>query len=121
EYLHAHFRERLLMKDIARAAGVHPVYLGQMFHRNLGETIGTYAMRLRIRAAAEELSSTDVPIASLAFSYGFCDQSHFQRVFRKFSGFTPAGFRSEFARQRQRASCAGAASDTDIMLRGSRE
>jgi len=98
DYLHAHFRERLLMKDIAHAAGIHPVYLGQSFQRNFGESVGSYVMRLRIRAAAERLSSTDVPLASLAFEHGFCDQSHFQRVFKKYSGFTPAAFRSRFNR-----------------------
>jgi AraC family transcriptional regulator len=96
EYLHAHFQERLMMKDIARAAGIHPVYLGQSFQRRFGETVGSYATRLRIRAAAEVLSTSDIPLATLAFDYGFCDQSHFQRVFKRFAGVTPAAFRSRF-------------------------
>jgi len=97
EYLHASFRERVTMHDIARAAGLHPVYLGQIFHRELGETISDYVARLRVRAAAEQLSGSDKPIAAIAFDHGFCDQSHFHRVFRKVSGFTPAAFRATFA------------------------
>jgi len=93
EYLHARFRDRLMIKDIARAAGVHPVYLGQVFRRQFGETIGAYVNRLRIRAAADQLSSTDAPLADVAFEYGFCDQSHFQRVFKRLSGRTPTEFR----------------------------
>ncbi|PYL83726.1 MAG: hypothetical protein DMF17_12560, partial [Verrucomicrobia bacterium] len=87
------FRDRLMIKDIARAAGVHPVYLGQVFRRQFGETIGAYVNRLRIRAAADQLSSTDAPLADVAFEYGFCDQSHFQRVFKRLSGRTPTEFR----------------------------
>src|SRR5438552_2475937 len=90
EYLHANFRERVTMADLARAASMHPVYLGQMFHRHFGETAGDYVKRLRVRAAAEQLSKSDVPLSEIAFQHGFCDQSHFHRVFKKFAGLTPA-------------------------------
>ena len=97
EYLHAHFCEAVTMRDVARAAAVHPVYLGQMFHRELGETVADYVKRLRVRASAEQLARGDTPIAQIAFEHGFCDQSHFQRVFKKFCGVTPAKFRSSLA------------------------
>lgn len=97
EYLHDHFRGPVRMKDVAASAGVHPVYLGQAFHRQYGDTVGGYVARLRVRAAAERLSRTTTPIAAIANELGFCDQSHFQRAFRKLSGFTPAQFRRAFA------------------------
>jgi len=97
EYLHAHYRERIVMRDLAAAAGLHPVYLGQMFRREAGETIGSYVNRLRVRASAEALAVTGNALAAIAYDHGFCDQSHFQRVFRKVSGLTPAAFRAKFA------------------------
>lgn len=97
EYLHANFRDRVTMADLARAAGVHPVYLGQMFHRHFGETVGDYVKRLRVRAAAERLSRSEVPLAEIAFENGFCDQSHLNRVFKRFSGLAPAEFRRTFS------------------------
>jgi AraC family transcriptional regulator len=96
DYLDAAFRRRLTMKEIADVAGIHPVYLGQMFHRQTGETIATCVSRLRVRAAAERLCSTSLPLAELALDHGFCDQSHFHRVFKKVSGLTPAAFRATF-------------------------
>jgi AraC family transcriptional regulator len=105
EYIHANLRSTITVRDIARAAAVHPVYLGQTFHRELGETIADYVKRLRVRAAAEQLSRSRTPIAEIAFEFGFCDQSHFQRVFKKFCGVTPAQFRSSSATlQREPAS-----------------
>lgn len=70
--------------------------LGQLFKRDTGETIGAYLSRLRVRAAAEMLCTTDTPLATLAMEHGFCDQSHFHRVFKRVSGFTPAAFRASF-------------------------
>ena len=96
EYLHAHYSQRIMIRDIALAAGIHPVYLGQMFHRDMGETIASYISRLRVRAAAEQLTRSDRPLVEIALDHGFCDQSHFHRVFRKLSGVTPATFRSQF-------------------------
>jgi AraC family transcriptional regulator len=97
EFVHAHFRDRMTMREIGAAAGVHPVYIGQMFRRHVGETIAAYAARLRVRAAAEELSAAQKPLAQIAVDYGFCDQSHFQRVFKRLTGATPASFRARFS------------------------
>jgi AraC family transcriptional regulator len=97
EYLHTAFRNPIAMRDVAHAAGLHPVYLGQSFRRQFGETIAHYVNRLRVRAAAEQLGKTDATLAAIAYEQGFCDQSHFQRVFKKFSGYTPAEFRASFS------------------------
>jgi AraC family transcriptional regulator len=97
EHLRATFRQPVTLRQVASAAGVHPVYLGQAFHREFGETIGGHVARLRVRAAAQQLTTTDAPLAAIAFEHGFCDQSHFHRVFRKLSGFTPAEFRQSFS------------------------
>jgi len=96
DYLRAHFRERITMTDVAQAAGIHPVYLGQMFRRETGETIAGHVARLRVRAAAERLCDDALPLAAIAYDHGFCDQSHFQRVFKLVSGFTPSAFRTKF-------------------------
>lgn len=94
QYLHAHFRERIMMRDLAAAAGVHPVYLGQMFQREMGESVTGYITRMRVRAAAEALCRSDTALASLAVEHGFYDQSHFQRAFKSLVGVTPTAFRS---------------------------
>jgi AraC family transcriptional regulator len=52
EYLHAHFADNLTLAQVARAAGVHPVYLGQIFRQEFRETLGEYLNRIRVRAAA---------------------------------------------------------------------
>jgi len=100
EYVHAHFSENLTLARVARAAGVHPVYLGQIFRKQFGETLGEYLNRIRVRAAAGLLANSDVPLSSIAVDLGFYDQSHFTRVFRHVTGATPGTFRGEYAPSR---------------------
>jgi AraC family transcriptional regulator len=97
EYVHAHYSENLTLAQVARAAGVHPVYLGQIFRQEFGETLGEYLNRIRVRAAAGLLANSDLPLSAVALDLGFYDQSHFNRVFRQLTGATPGMFRAEYA------------------------
>jgi YesN/AraC family two-component response regulator len=97
ECIHAHFSDNLTLAQVARAAGVHPVYLGQIFRQEFGETLGEYLNRIRVRAAAGLLANSELPLSTLALDLGFYDQSHFTRVFRRLTGATPGMFREEYA------------------------
>jgi AraC-like DNA-binding protein len=97
EYVHAHFGENLTLAQVAQAAGVHPVYLGQIFRQEFGETLGEYLNRVRVRAAAERLANSDLPLSAIALDFGFYDQSHFTRIFRQVTGATPGVFRADYA------------------------
>jgi AraC family transcriptional regulator len=96
EYVHAHLGENLTLAQVARAAGVHPVYLGQVFRQEFGETLGAYLNRIRVRAAAERLANSDLPLSAIALDFGFYDQSHFTRIFRRLTGATPGVFRAGY-------------------------
>ncbi|MGC2742771.1 MAG: helix-turn-helix domain-containing protein, partial [Candidatus Angelobacter sp.] len=100
EYVHAHFAENLTLAQVARAAGLHPVYLGQIFRQEFGETLGEYLNRIRVRAAAGMLANSDLPLSAVAADSGFYDQSHFTKVFRHLTGATPGRFRGEYAQQK---------------------
>jgi AraC family transcriptional regulator len=104
EYVHAHFGENLTLARVARAAGIHPVYLGQVFRQEFGATLGEYLNRIRVRAAAESLANSDLPLSTIALDFGFYDQSHFTRIFRQFTGATPAVFRADYTSHKASAS-----------------
>lgn len=96
--LHAEFRDRLSMRDLAREAGVHPVHLARAFRKFERRTPGEYQQRLQLRAACELLRNPDRPLAEIAADCGFSDQSHLTRKFRKFVATTPSQFRRAIAR-----------------------
>jgi AraC family transcriptional regulator len=93
ERMHGEFSDDLTMRDLAGEAGVHPVHLARVFRAIERTTPGDYLQRLRVRAACRLLRQIDCPLAMMAAECGFSDQSHFTRVFRKFTATTPAKFR----------------------------
>jgi AraC family transcriptional regulator len=94
DFLHEHFAEKLSLRRIAAAAGVHPVHLCRAFPRKFGVTVGDYLRALRVDDAARQLAATRRPIAEIALDAGFDSQSHLTRHFRARLGVTPAAYRA---------------------------
>ena len=97
ERLAVEYAKRLTLDDLSREAGVHPVHLSRVFRKCVGEGIGEYVHRLRVRAACEQILEPEISIAEVSLALGFADQSHFTRTFRRVTGMTPATFRSQVA------------------------
>jgi len=93
ERMHEEFRDEIRMRDLADDAGVHPVHLARAFRKSEKLTPGEYLQRVRVRAACHRLREPDDPLVAIAMECGFADQSHFTRVFQKFTKSTPAQFR----------------------------
>ena len=51
---------------------------------------------MRITAACELLTTSDLPIARIAEATGFYDQSHFTNQFQRLKLMTPSRYREEF-------------------------
>jgi len=86
-------RQQRSLRDVAAILGMHPSHVARSFRAFEGVSIGEYARRCRLELARSALRQSDTPIADVAASAGFCDQSHFTRVFRRLFGVTPAEFR----------------------------
>jgi AraC family transcriptional regulator len=81
------------LTTIARAVGRHPVYVARAFRETFGCTIGAYVRRGRIQRAQAALVASGESLAQVAARFGFCDQSHFSKAFRRETGMSPAAFR----------------------------
>lgn len=88
------YREELTIAEIAAAVGVHPVHLARTFRRHLRCTPGEFARFRRLERAASLLLRTAHPLAEVALSSGFADQSHFSRVFARYFGLPPGEYRA---------------------------
>lgn len=86
--------------DLARAEGVHPVYLARAFRRFHGCSPGDFQRRRRLELASDLLATTGFPLSEIAIASGFADQSHFTRSFSSAMGIAPAAFRRRFTSPR---------------------
>ena len=84
----------LTVAQVARRAGVHPVYLARCVRRWFGTSVGEELRRLRLRSAAEAMAHTGASISHVAHSAGFSDEPHFCREFQRSMGITPGRYRA---------------------------
>jgi AraC-like DNA-binding protein len=93
EHVSRHYRERLLIEDLARAAGVSTEQLGHVFREGLGITAKEFVARFRINAACHMLGDADHKLEHIAELTGFEDASHLSRVFTRRLGMRPGEYR----------------------------
>ena len=94
ELLHSRFSETLTLLTIANEVGIHPAHLAREFRRHYGCTVGDYILKLRMESACRSLATSTAALSEIALANGFADQSHFSRTFKRFTGMTPAVYRS---------------------------
>lgn len=94
EFLLAHFTEHLNLVTVSEAVGVHAVHLAREFRKHYHCTAGEYVRQLRIEYACSEMCRANLSLAEIALTAGFADQSHFSKVFKRFTGMTPAEYRA---------------------------
>jgi len=87
-----HFAESLTLTIVAARVGVHPVHLARTFRRIYQTTFAGYVRQVRIEFARQELAGS-AALSDIAAAAGFCDQSHFSRSFKQYTGLTPAEYR----------------------------
>jgi AraC-like DNA-binding protein len=90
-FLQAHVSEPVSTEDLARMSGLSESHLIRTFHYEFGLPPHAYRLRLRL-AAACELLTRGLTVASVAYECGFADQSHLSRKFKEVYGVTPAAW-----------------------------
>lgn len=99
DYLEANYQERFKVADVARACGVHPSHLAEVFRKRFAMSVGEWVRHRRLEFAREALSRSAAPIVDIALAAGFADQSHLTRLFHARFGKTPAEYRRAQIRQ----------------------
>jgi AraC family transcriptional regulator len=94
EALRETWHPRLRVADLARQAGVHPVYLARSVRRWYGTGVAEEMRRLRLRAAMQALARGEGPISRVAHAHGYADEAHLSRECRCTVGTTPGRYRA---------------------------
>jgi two-component system response regulator YesN len=84
----------LSLPTLACQVGMSRYRLSHRFREVLGITCRDYLIRLRVERAKTLLAANQLSITEVAQSVGFSDLPRFDKVFKRYTGFTPSAYRS---------------------------
>lgn len=98
DYIYSHLQEPLTVTDIADAVHLNPNYLSTLFKKEIGISISAYIRKERIKMAENLLKYSDFSAIDISNYLCFSSHSHFIKVFKEQTGYTPKEYRNRFFR-----------------------
>lgn len=90
-YIDSHLQDAITLEALAAESHVSPYYIDRVFREVIGVPPHVYQLQARIKKAVNTLLKTG-SIVEASFFFGFSDQSHFSRIFKKNVGVSPGRF-----------------------------
>lgn len=94
-YVEEHFREPILLDDVANMLNLRKEYFCRFFKKNVGRSFLRYVNEVRLFHAYNDLLQTDMPVAEIMERNGFTNQKLFNREFKAQYGCTPSSIRKQ--------------------------
>ncbi|RXK10022.1 hypothetical protein CRV05_06495 [Halarcobacter bivalviorum] len=94
-YIETHLDDELSINTLAKIAGYSPFYFCKIFKASVGESVMSYALRLKINKASTNIINTKNSIIEIAFDIGFETPNGFNKAFKKVFNMTPTEYRSK--------------------------
>lgn len=85
--------QKLKAPAIAEELGLSDTYLGSYFKSQCGETIQHFISNYKIRLIEHRLKFSDRRINEIADEFGFADESHLNKFFKKHRNLSLTGYR----------------------------
>lgn len=98
DYIYHHLHEAIRVETLAERVGLNRSYLSTLFKKEMGMTVSEYILSKRMEAAQNMLRFSDYSYGEISAILAFNSQSHFNRVFKAQTGYTPKEFRNRFFR-----------------------
>src|SRR5215212_2908023 len=95
-FISQNFADRITNDDLARACGLSVRAFERQFQAAYNVSPHDYIRGLRVRMSCSALVFSRKSLAEVANEFGFADQSHFTKEFRKFMAETPRAYRSRY-------------------------
>ena len=96
-YIHQniYLPEKLKAVSIADHFNVSVNYIGEYFKKHTHENLQKYITNYRLSLAEIRLKHSDLRLNEIAGELGFTDDSHMNRLFRKYRGVNPSEYRKK--------------------------
>jgi AraC-like DNA-binding protein len=73
-------------------------YLSRKFIEETGESLTNFILKEKTEEAKRLLRYSDKTLTAISNYLGFSSQSHFSRVFKKFTGSAPGEYRAKYVK-----------------------
>ena len=93
DFINKHINHCIRTTDLASLLGLSVSHFSHAFKQTTGMTPLMYVAAARVEAARQYMLCSAHSLSDIALSHGFCDQSHFCRVFRRQTGLSPQTWR----------------------------
>lgn len=93
-YIHAHLEQHITLAELASVVFLSSHYFAHLFKQSTGRSPHQYVTQCRIAKAKRLLRQSYIPISDICQQVGFQNQSHFTRVFRRYTHTTPKAYRN---------------------------
>ncbi|MDO7019663.1 AraC family transcriptional regulator, partial [Brachyspira innocens] len=96
EIIIKNINKKIVVKDIAKKLYTNSEYLSRVFSKQEGITIKDYIQREKITFSKNMLIYYEYSFGEIAQYFSFYSQSHYIKIFKKWTGTTPKKFRDEY-------------------------
>ncbi len=93
EYIEKNFSDKIYIDMLAEMTGVSADYFTKMFKDSIGKTPIDYINSLRINRAMSLLAETELPMAEISDTVGFCNANYFHKIFKQYRDVSPLAYR----------------------------
>jgi len=83
----------LTMEHLAEVFNYAPAYISIFFKKQTGESLKQYIIKHKIKLIEARLLYSQLTLSEIADEFGYTDESHFCKQFKKYTGITPTEFR----------------------------
>jgi len=94
-HIETHLDDVLDVETLARVAGYSPYHFCRVFKVSVGESVISYATRLRIERATLKMMNNDRSIIQIALEAGFETPNGFNKAFKKIFHLTPTEYKKQ--------------------------
>jgi transcriptional regulator GlxA family with amidase domain len=88
------------LEGLAEIAGMSRAAFAERFKQAFERTPMEFLRDVRLRLAARLLTTSDLPVKTVAGRVGFASRSHFSRAFKAYAGRDPAAYRAAKSRSK---------------------
>ncbi len=89
-------RENMKVSGIAQKIGLSEEHFIRLFRKEMRMTPHQYFLRLKIEGASALLMSSDKTVGEISDHFGFENQFHFSRIFKRCTGLSPMEYRRTY-------------------------